>query len=236
MGLLDKLESRLDSLINGSFNKAFKSEVEPVELASALQQELDLRATQIDGHMVAPNIFVIILSPEDHQRLANYFSSLTQELSVVALNYVREQRYSTVDSPEITFGQDPSLDTGVFRIRSTSGPRQGTAIPPVATPGAPVIPQMAATQVPRLITVSGEEYSLTNSITNIGRGSEANIQINDASVSRLHSVIILGSDVVIRDLSSTNGTLVDGERITEATLQDGSIIKIGNITLTYKSR
>lgn len=89
---------------------------------------------------------------------------------------------------------------------------------------------------PYLVSITGEEFKISNSVTSIGRGTEANIQIDDTSVSRLHCSIVLGSEVLIRDLGSTNGTVVDGQRITETTLHDGSIIKIGNITLTYKSQ
>ena len=66
--------------------------------------------------------------------------------------------------------------------------------------------------------------------------TEADIQIDDTSVSRLHCAIVLGSEVIVRDLGSTNGTVVDGDRASESVLRDGSIIKIGNITLTYMSK
>jgi pSer/pThr/pTyr-binding forkhead associated (FHA) protein len=89
---------------------------------------------------------------------------------------------------------------------------------------------------PLLKDISGNEYRLTKSVTNIGRGADADIQISDTGASRLHCAIVLGSQVIVRDLDSTNGTTVDGKRITEAPLSDGSIIKLGNTTFTYKSR
>jgi pSer/pThr/pTyr-binding forkhead associated (FHA) protein len=87
-----------------------------------------------------------------------------------------------------------------------------------------------------LVSITGEEFKITKSVSNVGRGAEADIQIDDSSVSRLHCAIVLGSDVLVRDLGSTNGTLIDGVRATETVVHDGSIIKIGNITLTYKSQ
>jgi pSer/pThr/pTyr-binding forkhead associated (FHA) protein len=87
-----------------------------------------------------------------------------------------------------------------------------------------------------LISITGEVFKITKSITSIGRGTEADIQIDDTSVSRLHCEILLGTEVLIRDLGSTNGTSVDGVRANESVVRDGSIIKIGNITLTYQSR
>jgi hypothetical protein len=239
MGLLDNLEQRLDRIVNGSFSKAFKSEVQPVELGAALQQEIDNRASSITGQNVVPNIFIIELGKVDHDRLSPYFTNLAAELAVLADSYTSEQRYTAIDRASISFDLDTQLETGVFRIRSTAGPVAASAIPAEVNPDITSqipIQAFAQTETPYFISVSGEEFNIANSITTIGRGAESDIQIDDASVSRLHCEVVLGSDVLIRDLGSTNGTMVDGQRITEGTLQEGSIVKIGNITLTYKSR
>ncbi len=240
MGLLDNLEKRLDRIVNGSFSKAFKSEVQPVELGAALQQEIDTRADNVAGQIVAPNLFVIELSSADHARLSPYFGTLISELTQLANNYVSEQRYRILHRVDINFGLDSTFETGVFRIRSTSAEPSGA--PSAAVPNQSVVESqipvasMSAADTPRLTDISGNEYRITKSVTNIGRGTDADIQIADNGASRLHCAIVLGSQVLVRDLGSTNGTTVDGRRITEAVLHDGSIIKIGNTTLTYKSR
>ena len=240
MGLLDNLEQRLDRIVNGSFSKAFKSEVQPVEIGAALQQEIDTRAENVAGQMVAPNLFVIELSKSDHERLSPYFGTLISELTQLANNYVSEQRYRILHRVDVSFGLDTTFETGVFRIRSTSAqplnnPATAGLTQPAAESQIPVA-TMSAVDTPRLTDISGNEYRLTKSVTNIGRGTDADIQIADNGASRLHCAIVLGSQVLVRDLGSTNGTTVDGRRITEAVLQDGSIIKLGNTTLTYKSR
>ncbi|MCX6416258.1 MAG: DUF3662 and FHA domain-containing protein [Actinobacteria bacterium] len=240
MGLLDNLEQRLDRIVNGSFSKAFKSEVQPVELGAALQQEIDNRADTITGQTVVPNIFIIELGSVDHERLETYFETLSVELGALADAYSSEQRYTTVDSAHISFDLDPELETGVFRIRSTAAKRPADVIAAslVAQDVTPQVPLTSFTPeaTPYLTSITGEEFKITKSVTNIGRGVEADIQIDDTSVSRLHCEIVLGSEVFIRDLGSTNGTVVDGARATESILRDGSIIKVGNITLTYMSK
>lgn len=238
MGLLDNLEQRLDRIVNGSFSKAFKSEVQPVELGAALQQEIDTRADNVAGQMMVPNAFVIELSRADHDRLAPYFGTLISELTQLANNYISEQRYQVLHRVEISFGLDPLFETGVFRIKSDSQPPSNFVTPsagPAMNSQIPVA-AMSAREIPRLTDISGNEYPLTKSVTNIGRGVDADIQIADSGASRLHCAIVLGSQVIVRDLGSTNGTTVDGQRISEAVLQDGSIIKLGNTTFTYKSR
>jgi hypothetical protein len=240
MGLLDNLEQRLDQIVNGSFSKAFKSEVQPVELGAALQQEIDNRADVINGQTVVPNIFIIELGSVDHERLSTYFDTLTIELGALADSYTREQRYTSVDFAHISFDLDESLETGVFRIRSTVAKRPESVVAPssVDQDSTPQMPKTAfiPEATPFLTSITGEEFKITQAVTNIGRGAEADIQIDDTSVSRLHCSIVLGSEVLIRDLDSTNGTIVDGSRAAESILRDGSIIKIGNITLTYMSK
>ena len=240
MGLLENLEQRLDRIVNGSFSKAFKSEVQPVELGAALQQEIDNRAETITGQTVVPNIFIIELGSVDHERLTPYFETLGIELNSLADQYSKEQRYTTIDSAHIKFDLDVTLETGVFRIRSAAAPRPAEAIEvrevnPDLTPQVPMS-SFAVASTPFLVSITGEEFKISKAVTNIGRGTEADVQIDDTSVSRLHCAIVLGSEVIVRDLGSTNGTLIDGVRAAEAVIHDGSIIKIGNITLTYKSR
>jgi hypothetical protein len=240
VGLLDNLEQRLDRIVNGSFSKAFKSEVQPVELGAALQQEIDNRANTVNGQTVVPNIFIIELGSIDHERLATYFDTLSFELGSLANSYSSEQRYTVLDLAHVTFDLDQELETGVFRIRSTAAKRPVTPSPApgISQNSTPQMPKAAFTPEasPYLTSVTGEEFKITKSVTNIGRGIEADIQIDDTSVSRLHCSIVLGSEVLIRDLDSTNGTIVDGNRASESVLRNGSIIKIGNITLTYMSK
>lgn len=240
MGLLDNLEQRLDQIVNGSFSKAFKSEVQPVELGAALQQEIDNRADTLNGQNVVPNIFIIELSQVDHDRLVTYFDTLSIELATLADSYIKEQRYTAMDFAHVTFDVDQALETGVFRIRSKADKRPEYSLVNSSelqnpTPQMPIA-AFTSEATPYLTSVTGEEFKITKSVTNVGRGVEADIQIDDTSVSRLHCSIVLGSDVLIRDLDSTNGTIVDGVRASESVLRDGSIIKIGNITLTYMSK
>ena len=239
MGLLSNLEQRLDRIVNGTFSRAFKSQVDPVELAAALQQEIDLQATVINGRHVAPNVFVMELGDTDYARLEPYLPNLMAELVGVAKAYIVEQRYVVVGQLSVTFGRDRAFETGVFRISSDMTDSKVSLHSPDINPHlARQVPTAVAASaaVPRILTVSGQEFSLTRPITTIGRGDQADIRITDPGASRVHCEVILGSQVTLRDLGSTNGTIVDGARVSEASLQDGSIIRIGETTLTYKSR
>lgn len=229
MGLLDNFEQRLDQLVNGSFAKAFRDNVEPVELAARIQKEMDTRAAIVSrGRTVVPNVFTIELSPSDLERLDMYADQMRAELADVARQYATDQRYTFLGSVDVRFAEDPDLSTGVFMVRSQAHP-DSAGTQRAATP----IPAGEVTGHPRLV-IGSASYPLTRSQTRLGRGQGADIQVDDSGVSRAHAEIVLGLPVVIRDLGSTNGTLVDGRKITEAPLHNGARIQVGSTVITYR--
>ncbi len=119
MGLLERFEDSLDRLVNGAFARAFKAEVQPVEIASALQREISDRAAVIDrDRTVIPNVFHVELSEHDYRRLAVFKDALQTELSTLVRDYAAEQRYTLLGPVQVNLGQDDELETGIFRVRS----------------------------------------------------------------------------------------------------------------------
>jgi hypothetical protein len=223
--MLDNFEKKLDRLVNGAFAKAFKSEVQPVEIAANLQRELDDRATVVSrSRTVVPNVFRVELSPTDHTRLAAYEHTVSDELAGLVREYAQQQRYAFVGAVEVTMAEEPTLSTGVFRIRSEVRPGQ--------QPAAPL--HVDATGQPHL-EVDGITYPL-HAVTRLGRGTDVDIRVDDPGVSRHHAEIVLGTDVTLRDLGSTNGTFVNGRMISQAILTDGAHIQLGSTNLTYRAR
>jgi len=88
--------------------------------------------------------------------------------------------------------------------------------------------------MPRLVVLSegltGRSHELKAEKTTVGRVEDNTFQIPDPSVSSHHCQVILrGNDVVIRDLNSTNGTFINGQQITEATLKPSQILRLGQV-------
>lgn len=230
MGLLDRFEAKVDSLVNGAFARAFKAEVQPVEIAGALQREMDDRAAIVSqGRTVIPNLFVVELSGHDFDRLGVYQDTLQAELSGMVREYAEEQRYTFLGGVEVTLRRDDELDTGIFRVRSEA--RADVVAQP--SPTTPAAPPTGAGH-PRLV-VDDTSYPLTRAVTRLGRGSDVDIRIDDPSVSRHHAEVVLGQPPVVRDVGSTNGTLVNGERVSEAALADGATIRLGGVTLVFRT-
>ena len=239
MGLLQKFEDSIDRVVNGAFAKAFKAEVQPVELAAALQREVDDRASVLDrDRTVIPNIFHIELSHHDYTRLAVFKDALGSELATLVTNYAGEQHYTLLGQTRVTMSEDDTLETGIFRVRSeakaevTSKVGVVEAIEVESSAGVGVVPSGGGQ--PRL-EVGGQAYPLVRAITILGRGTDADIRVEDPGVSRKHCEIVVGTPALVRDLKSTNGTFLNGAKITESALEDGSVVKIGGTSLVYRS-
>lgn len=257
MGLLQKFEDSLDRVVNGAFAKAFKAEVQPVELAAALQRDVDDRASVLDRERtVIPNIFHIELSDHDYKRLAVFKDALGSELATLVTTYASEQGYTLLGQVRVTMSDDDALETGIFRVRSEAKaevtsragvvepvqPVAAAAPAPVEAEEAGAAPAPSASETsevrsggqPRL-EVGGQAYPLVRAITLLGRGTDADIRVEDPGVSRKHCEIVVGAPALVRDLRSTNGTFVNGEKIDEIALEDGSVVKIGGTSLVYRS-
>jgi hypothetical protein len=227
VGLLERFEDSLDRLVNGAFARAFKAEVQPVEIASALQREINDRAAVVDRtRTVIPNVFVVELSNHDYRRLAVFRDALQTELATLVRDYGAEQGYTLLGPVDVTLSQDDELDTGIFRVRSEARAQ-------VQAAGSQEAAQADLRQ-PRL-EVGPMAYPLVRAISRLGRGSDTDIRIEDPGASRNHCEIVLGQPVLLRDLNSTNGTLVNGQKVGEAELVDGTTITIGTTSLVFRT-
>jgi hypothetical protein len=232
VGLLERFEDSLDRMVNGAFARAFKAEVQPVEIASALQREISDRAAVIDrNRTVIPNVFHVELSEHDYKRLAVFKDALQTELATLVRDYGAEQRYTLLGPVQVTLAQDDELETGIFRVRSEA--RAEVSAQPHGIPADSASAEVDARQ-PRL-EVGGTAYPLVRAITRLGRGSDTDIRIEDPGASRNHCEIVLGQPVIIRDLSSTNGTFINGERISQIEIADGTVVMIGSTQLVFRS-
>ncbi|MGW4031941.1 FhaA domain-containing protein [Streptomyces sp. NPDC004838] len=119
MGVLKRFEQRLEGLVNGTFAKVFKSEVQPVEIAGALQRECDNNATIWNrDRTVVPNDFIVELSAPDFERLSPYSGQLGDELAGLVRDYAKQQRYTFMGPIKVHLEKADDLDTGLYRVRS----------------------------------------------------------------------------------------------------------------------
>jgi hypothetical protein len=261
VGLFDRVERRLERAVNGAFARAFKSEVQPVEIASAIRRAMDDRAAVLGaGRTIVPNLFTVELSDTDYDRLGGYDEELEEELIAAAQEHAESQRYQPGGPIQVSFASANDLETGVFRLRTSTARRPGGAAgradaaygaPPAPTPRADdglEATQRQAPAPPRRVNpadrpwldVDGERYPLMGAITVLGRDDSADIILDDPGISRRHSEIRVTNDgphlvASIRDLGSTNGTFLNSERITSGRLSDGDRITVGRTSVVYRA-
>lgn len=152
MGVLKKFEQRLEGLVNGTFAKVFKSEVQPVEIAGALQRECDNNATIWNrDRTVVPNDFIVELSTPDYERLSPYSGQLGDELAGMVRDYAKQQRYTFMGPIKVNLEKADDLDTGLYRVRSrtlASSSSQAPEQPPRAADSVPADPAGPVTPGP----------------------------------------------------------------------------------------
>ncbi|GAB3400637.1 DUF3662 and FHA domain-containing protein [Schumannella luteola] len=216
MGILDNFEKGLERVVNGAFAKTFKSGLQPLEVTSALRRELDTKAAVVSrDRILAPNRFTVRLAPGDHQRMTSLGPALVDEFTQLVQQHATAQHYSFAGGLSIELLRDDKLSEGVVRIDSNTV--QGTV-----------------RWVP-VLDVNGKRYPLKKSRTILGRGSEADVPVDDAGASRKHVEVLWdGKRGQINDLGSTNGTRLNGSPLKQAPLTPDSVIDIGRTRIVFR--
>jgi len=224
----------------------FKSELQPVEVASAIQHEMDERAAIVaQGRTLVPNDFVVEISQTDAERLDIMVESLVVELVALAKDHAKEQGYSFVGPVRIRFEGVPDLALGMFRIRSgvirghtveAGEVRQPVSDLPRSAgnhyPGSPRL--VVAGSHPGTGMETGSTYELQTPVTLLGRGTDCDLRMVDPGVSRHHCELrVEDAQVVLVDLGSTNGTLVNGQPMRHVVLTDGTNVTLGRTTMVF---
>ncbi len=232
-GVLQRFEQRLEGAVTGAFARAFRSAVQPVEIAAALQREVDNSAHILSRErMLVPNDFTVELSPPDFDRLNPFSSTLSDELSTLVQEHVAEQRYTMPGALTISFTKSGDLSTGRFRVRS----RTNASVTPVA---GQRMTETAVRSSNVVLEVNGMKHPLEAPGVVIGRGNEADLKIDDPGISRRHAQIKIhqsGAEttVTIVDLDSTNGVVLNGHRVATAAVANGSEIRLGNTVIVIR--
>jgi hypothetical protein len=222
-------------MISGVVARTFRSAVQPVEIVSALNREVDNSAQILSrDRRLVPNDFHVELSEADHQRLEGLGAQLPRELTEMLREHAAEQSYVFTGPVRITLETSDDLTTGRFRVRSKAIASSSLA---GGDPSDTQVRRATAT-----LELHGEHLPLAPPGIVIGRGNDADLRIDDPGVSRKHIEIRVEEPqdpraeprITVHDLGSTNGMSVNGKRVEKATLADGATIRIGNTTMSLR--
>jgi hypothetical protein len=239
VGILTEFERRLERVIEGAFAKAFRTGLQPVELATRILREMETNKTVGVEEVWVPNRFVFRLSEQDRERFQQAERSLRQELEHVVRDGAQQRGWSLMGPAEVIFETDQSVGQGEYTCEATLAegpPTRGSTPVPAAVRRA-----RTAKGNPRLILIQNgrpaRTFQLAKERVIIGRLGESDIVLGDPGVSRRHAEVRAeDGQFVIADLGSTNGTMVNESTIGERVLQEGDRITVGKTVLEFRSQ
>ena len=252
--VLRAIEQKLEQLFEGVFGRAFRTNVQPVELARKLAKEMDDHRSVSVSRVYVPNEYTVYLSDGDRAQFEGYENSLVAELEEYLAEHAQRENYALLTPPRVLFETDHDLGVGEFGIATRMaqphrGRREGDEPVEQVEPGATMIykPRTQPTESVSLeelgvdkqvavVSWDGHRRVLEKRRSVLGRSRDADVQIEDPNVSRRHVEIVQeGSVYWVVDLGSTNGTEVNGRRVQRAQLDDGSTFTIGETTVTFST-
>ncbi|MHB1986504.1 MAG: FhaA domain-containing protein [Acidimicrobiales bacterium] len=213
---LEQFERRLERMVEGAFAKAFRGQLQPVELGRRLTREMDLRRAVGVRGVIAPNHFDIFLATPDYERFESFGDVLNRELVEAVREHATGEHYLFLGPIEIVVHEDPDLSISTFAIESEVDGNE-------------------AVTSDWLVLPDGQRVSIGEEVVTIGRLPECAVVLDDANVSRRHAQLRReGNSVVLVDLGSTNGTKVNGVLVRERRLTPGDTITVGTTTMRFE--
>jgi Protein of unknown function (DUF3662)/FHA domain len=256
MSVLRSIEQKIEGLFEGMFGRAFRTHVQPVELARKLAKEMDEHRTISVSRVYVPNEYSVYLSEADREQFTGYEGSLIGELQDYLVEHARRESYAMLTPPKVLMLTDADLSIGEFGIatrmvQGAPAARKEAAVPPAQVePGATMIykprapltgeeppADVALAQEIVTLTLGGKRHEVDKRRVVIGRSKECDIQLTDPNASRRHAELRQeGSAYWLVDLDSTNGSAVNGHRTARAKLESGDMVTIGSTDLLFERR
>jgi hypothetical protein len=250
MSVLRSIESKIATLVEGTFSRAFRSEVRPVEIARKLAREMEEHRSFSVSRTIVPNEYRVFLSPRDRERFASYEEALATELAGYLLEHARRERLALLSRPVIEFETDDRLGLGEFGIQTrVVQPEQEPAGPPAhdesgrtmiySTAGrvAEPLEERAHTRVESaLLLIDGKRMVVGPAGVTLGRSRQCDVVLDDPNVSRQHAEIRpRGGSWVLSDLGSTNGSCLNGRRNDgPEVVKPGDEIELGTSVIRFE--
>jgi len=250
--VLRGIEQKIEALFEGVFGRAFRTNVQPVELARKLSKEMDDHRVVSVSRVYVPNEYTVYLSAGDRGQFEGYENSLLSELEEYLTEHARRESYALLTPPRVKLETDEDLALGEFGIATRMvQPRHGqrgdepeeqvesgaTMIYKHPAPDATAAPEEPGLErEAAVLSWNGQRLRVDKRRVLIGRSRECDIQIEDANVSRRHAEIRQeGTSFWIIDLDSTNGLEVNGQHLKRSKLEPGDTFTIGSTEVTFST-
>ena len=234
MTVLRNIEAKIESLFEGVFGRAFRTNVQPVELARKLVKEMEDHRVISVSRLYVPNEYTVYLAPADRAQFESYEESLLTELQDYLAENARREKYVMLSPPKVLMETDEDLEVGELGIATRMA--QTMVYKPKQPDTEAVSPQeLGLEQEIATLSWNGKQHQIEKRRVVIGRSKDADIQVEDPNVSRRHAEVRQeGAAHWVIDLDSTNGTEVNGRRLKRAKLRPGDTITVGSTELVFR--
>ncbi len=252
--VLRAIEQKIEALFEGVFGRAFRTNVQPVELARKLAKEMDDHKTVSVSRVYVPNEYTVYLSTADREQFEGYESSLQSELEEYITEHAKREDYALLTVPRVLLETDDDLAVGEFgiatrmvqprRAKRAAGEPEDQVEPGATMIYKPKTPPEAAEAAAgpdlerevAMLSWDGRTLRVDKRRVVLGRSRECDIQVEDPNISRRHAELRQeGSAYWIVDLDSTNGIEVNGRRVQRAKLESGDTFTVGSTEITFST-
>ena len=248
---LAAIERFFERLFERPSARLFRTRLQPVQLQRRIERAMEAERLAASDRTLVPNRFVVRLHPTDLDGFDEMEASLASELADAALVFARAHHYTLVDKPRVDLLADATVERSDIRVDARFadpiGGRLGASSDARGTggdwpPGAadPLSTMVFAVPMPsaprarlRVADAAGGVRDVgIGAGLSIGRAADNDLVLRDERVSRHHARISgRRGTLVYADLESTNGSEVNGHRVTEVVLGAGDTIRLGGTTL-----
>lgn len=227
-----RIEAACAAFIERTFAKTFPSDLEPAQVARKLVATMEARTRGDDGHLLAPGSYMVYMNPEDFERLAEHRAYLEREWAELLRDMAaRVGVYFFDGGPNVAMIAREGIPLGMVDVSVASDVT-------VSIPSSPVVAAAKRYHLRMMKGVPAYGVYFVDGFATIGRSEDSDIFLVDPSVSRNHAEVKVESESVeVTDLGSTNGTFVNGERISGSRrLLSGDVLTFGNTQMRLESR
>ena len=214
MGLLEKLEKSIEKVVRKPVNATFKSLLDPIEIASQIKANMDNQVSVEQEHKFVANRYQLLVSTQDIEALSADHLELDRKLTQMVCEHIKLKNYATIDDLRFILGKSQKLSVGDLEVEILETETDVFWQP--------------------FIEFAEQKLPLPKGRTRVGRGNEADVKINDRTLSRIHLELLFnGEKAGVRDLGSTNGSFLNGQKFQEGPLVNGDTIACGNTEIKF---
>jgi hypothetical protein len=242
MSLLSQIENVFETIVEGSFRRFLAAPLQPIEIARALERAMEAQRVVGAASVDVPNQYVAYVNPTEFQRLEPLRATVERDAAVHIERRASELNYRPIAPVHVTLSADPKVSRATVRAEARFDEGMTTLEAPVehtrrlelVRPDASVRSRSARSLV--LVNEDGETITVDGRPLRIGRGPDNDLVVPDIRISRYHAVIEpVPSGWIVRDLDSTNGTFLDGDRVSEAALDPPAALSLGGYQFTLRA-